>query len=172
MARSRLQQQRRRNIIWIAVTLGALLLVALGPWVKQYLTVPEGYLSQPPADKYIPLNWDVLTQGDWPQEGDPKVPQDLRTLDGKQVSVRGFILPLDDPGQSFQMFIAPKPRGCYFCFPPGVSEVVLVTTAGDKKLPLTNRPVTAYGTFRVANGSKRDRSLYTIENAVMSSKLF
>jgi hypothetical protein len=83
------------------------------------------------------------------------------------VNLSGYLLPLHTPGVSSQFFIAEQPRGCYFCNPPGVAEVVQINIAGGKQLEPTDRPVQVYGTFKLASGAPSDSALYMINDATL-----
>jgi hypothetical protein len=164
------QQRRKRDILIVAVAVVLLLGAAVGRSVFQSLfePLPPGYLTAAPAGDFAKLEWDLLLQGQMPFDGDLWVPEAIKTLHGKPVSVRGFLLPLHKPGASSEFFIAPKPRGCYYCNPPGVSEVVQVNIANGDKLQITGHPITAYGTFSVAQTTS-DAVLYTINDAKLAS---
>ena len=89
----------------------------------------------------------------------------MKPLVGKLATVRGFLLPLH-PGKAPEFFVAPKPRGCYFCYPPGISEVVKVNMSHDRKVDITDRPVEVYGKLRLAKDSTyREECLYYMDDA-------
>ncbi len=164
--------RQRRIRAWILGIVIAVVLVgaAAGKEVLQLVFGPKlaGYLTEAPAGSFTALAWPVLHNGQWEYDTKPIVPQEVAALDGQQVSVHGFLLPLHESGASAQFFIAEKPRGCYFCNPPGIAEVVTINLAGGKALEMTDWPVTAYGTLHVATGAEGDAVLYRLEDVVLA----
>ncbi len=153
--------------------MGVIAVVALallfGRTLLELVIVPQldGYLSAPPAGVFTALEWPVLLQGDMPMDGPMVVPPRVRALDGQPVTVRGFCLPLHQGKSSAEFFLAPKPSGCYFCNPPGVSEVILITTADRRKVEMARRPIEVFGILRVATDAQSAQSLYAIDQAVL-----
>lgn len=163
-------QQRRKRAIIIGI-LCAIILFALaeGKTILLFINGPKipGYATSAPAGKFIDLDWKAMQQGQWKYGNKPIVPQTVIALSQKQVHLKGFLLPLHTAGVSSQFFIACKPRGCYFCNPPGVAEVVQINMANGKQLDPTDWPVSVYGTLKVASGAPDDQMLYVINDAVM-----
>jgi hypothetical protein len=129
---------------------------------------PPGYAAVAPPGEWAELPWPALFRGKWEQGQKPTVSDDLKPLAGKPARVRGFLLPLHEAAEGAQFFMAKSPGGCYFCNPPGVNEVVMINVKGGQKLPQTNLPVTAFGTFQHATGKPDDQSLYVMDNAVLA----
>lgn len=124
-----------------------------------------GYVKTAPAGNYTEINWNGLMQGTWATGQKPRYPESVAQAGGKTVKLRGFITPFHQPGKSSTLFLTNKPRGCYFCNPPGVSEVAMIKVAGGKELEIISDPVVVYGKFIPATGKKTDESLYVIDNA-------
>ncbi|MEI6519386.1 MAG: DUF3299 domain-containing protein [bacterium] len=165
------QKKRKRNIL-IAIGVIVLLLVI---WVMsdkdlmQLVIGPKlpGYSKHAPSGQYADIDWKNLQQGCWEYGKKPIVKPDIAQMSDKYVHVKGFMLPFHEAGPSSQFFIAGRPRGCYFCNPPGVAEIVQVNVANGKQLDLTDWPVSIYGTLKVATGKPDDKMLYIIDNAVV-----
>jgi len=158
---------RKTNLALLALPLLALLI--LGKPLINALTpgnIP-GYAKDPPSGNYAPLSWPLIQQGQWQYGQPPVVDYSLQQLDGRAVMLSGYLLPLHTPGVSSQFFIAEQPKGCYFCNPPGVAEVVQINVAGGKELQPTDRPVQVYGAFKVASGAPTDSVLYVINDATL-----
>lgn len=166
------QQRRRRTMLIVLAIILIAIGFAVGPTVIDAYSVPhvQGYATAAPPGSYRPLDWDLLAQGDWARDSQPVMPESLRALDEKPVTLKGFALPLHDAGEADTLFLAKYPRGCYFCNPPGIAEIVIVKVADRKKVPLLNRPVCVYGTFQAATGSDDDEGLYTVTDAVLVIK--
>ncbi|HEY3377673.1 MAG TPA: DUF3299 domain-containing protein [Armatimonadota bacterium] len=162
------QRQRKKRLTLIFGLLFAV--VVVGGALSQVLGAPPGYASKPPVGQFAPINWQAMMLGQWAYGKKPVVPAAVQTLNGQMVTARGYLLPLHSPGVASQFFIAPKPRGCYFCSPPAASEVVQVNIAGGKQLPPTMWMVNVYGKLRVATGAPSDQVLYVIDDATLLVK--
>jgi len=163
------QQRRKRAIVSGLLIAIVLVAVTFGKDLVQLITGPKipGYATSVPSGQYVDLDWKALQQAQWEYGTKPVVPQPVQALSGKLVHVKGFLLPLHQAGVSAQFFMAEKPRGCYFCNPPGVAEVAQINMANGKQLNPTDWPVSVYGTLKVATGAAEDQMLYTINDAVM-----
>ncbi|MEZ4688319.1 MAG: DUF3299 domain-containing protein [Bacteroidia bacterium] len=53
----------------------------------------------------------------------PRFEKDLRKLDGKQITLKGYVLPLDVDGQSFALSANPY-AACFFCGGAGPESVI------------------------------------------------
>jgi len=159
---------RRRLVIGLAFLVPIALFAATNAkFLKQLLFAPNlpGYVKAVPAGDFAQLDWTQLQQGQWDFKTKPVVPPAVLAQNGKPVTVRGYLLPLHTPGEASQFFVARNPRGCYFCSPPGVAEVVQVNVAGGKLLTPTDWPVSVFGTFKAATGQPGEDMLYTIDDA-------
>jgi hypothetical protein len=128
---------------------------------------PPGYAAKAPAGHYVPIDWPKLQEGDWAYGHKPVLPEGVGDLQGKPVVSRGFLLPLHIPGRASQFFTSDQPRGCPFCNPPGVSQIIQVNLAGGTELMPVGGMVDIYGTFHIATGAKTDRVMYWIDNATV-----
>lgn len=159
---------RRRLVLGLAFLIPvALFAVANAGFIKGLIFAPTlpGYVKTAPVGEFAPLDWKQLEQGQWNYRSKPIVPPAVLAQNGKPVVVRGYLLPLHTPGEASQFFVAKNPRGCYFCSPPGVAEVVQVNVAGGRLLTPTDWPVSVYGIFKAATGQPGEEMLYTIDDA-------
>jgi len=165
MALTRQERRSRVKVILIVVgVVGAFFALQSNALLHR---LPPGYAAEPPPGHWESLNWEQLHKGTWRYGHPPVLPAEVAALDGKPASVRGFLLPLHTPGKSSQFFISDRPRGCYFCNPPGVAEVIELNLAGGRELSLYGGVVTAYGIFHVATGAASDRVLYWMDEVVL-----
>ena len=158
------QQKRRR-----AITLGVIIAVISVAYVL--IKPPAGYALRPPTGSYASIQWKALQAGQWRVKQKPVVVDAVRQLNGKPVVLKGFLIPLHTPSASSDFFFSERPRGCYFCNPPSISEVVQVTVHGGKEIPFTDLPVTVYGKLKVASGAPTDDMLYSIDDATLTAGL-
>ena len=167
MALSKAEKRvRNRNLLIVA----GVVLVFVGMQSKSLMQrilapSPPGYSKQAPAGEYASVDWAKLQEVHWMYGSKPRLPEGVAKLEGKAVTVRGFMLPLHSAGQSSQWFVSEKPRGCYFCNPPGVSEIMLVNMAGGAELSPSTWQVDVYGKLHIATGDPKDTVLYTLDDA-------
>src|SRR5262249_2855430 len=94
----------------------------------------------------------------------PTFPKYLKELDGKLVSLTGFMQPLsDDPDTGAFMFIE-YPVGCWYCETPDVTSIVYV------ELPVGKTAAIARGLVRITgrlplNASDPEDFLYAVRQA-------
>ena len=104
-------------------------------------------------------------------------PDALKELDGRPVSLTGFMAPFDDLKDMRRCMIVPSYVGCTFCTPPTLTQVVFVTQGGDEsksKYPFIEEASRVSGIFRISHPEsdhpgQQAGFLYSIENAVVSA---
>ena len=162
--------ERRNRLKLVGVIVGVVV-IFVGLQIPALMHPHQaGYEFKAPPGQFTPVNWSVVEQAQWVYGHPPVFPDNMPDLNGKQVVAEGFLLPLHNPGVASQFFVSDKPRGCYFCNPPGVAEVIQVNLAGGKQLNPVSGMVFCYGTLRVATGAKTDQVLYWMDNAVVVVK--
>ena len=103
-------------------------------------------------------------------------PDALKELDGRPVSLTGFMAPFDDLKDMRRCMIVPSYVGCTFCTPPTLTQVVFVTQGGDgskSKYPFIEEASRVSGIFRISHPEsdhpgQQAGFLYSIENAVVA----
>lgn len=81
-----------------------------------------------------------------------QVPEEVRALDQKAVSLRGFMLPLKLEGRLTTEFLLLKNQGlCCYGKPPKITEWVTVRVNGKGVHPIMDEPITVCGTFHVGD---------------------
>ena len=79
-----------------------------------------------------------------------QIPSDIKALEGKEVALKGFMLPLKGHDGRIQEFILLKNQSmCCFGKPPNVNEWVHVRMSGKGVVALMDRVVTIYGKLHV-----------------------
>jgi hypothetical protein len=120
-----------------------------------------------PASPSIPVDWRLLGQLDF-EKG--TAPDTLRKLDGKRVSVPGFIVPLDDADETGAEFLlVPYYGACVHTPPPPPNQMAFVRMAGGKQIKLALfDAVWMEGTLRIVNYDSPYGSVgFTIEGQSM-----
>ena len=104
-------------------------------------------------------------------------PDALKELDGRPVSLTGFMAPFDDLKDMRRCMIVPSYVGCTFCSPPNLSQVVFVTQGGkdetEGNFPFIEEASKVSGTLRISLAESRHEGqkhgfLYSLENATIS----
>jgi hypothetical protein len=80
-----------------------------------------------------------------------EIPQAIKDMDGKDVAVKGFMLPLvQEAGRVKEFILLKNQMMCCFGRPPQLNEWIRVTMAGDGLKPSMDRVVTIYGKLHVS----------------------
>ena len=169
MALSREEKKARKRTLLIIVGVVVLFVAMQSKSLVQAIVAPSppGYDKTKPAGDYTPLDWDTLQKGAWTYGSKPRLAEGMAALEGKPVTVRGYMLPLHSAAVGGQWFFASKPRGCYFCNPPGISDVIEINMPKSKEIEPSTWQVDVYGTFHMAQGKPSDALLYWIDDAVV-----
>ena len=102
----------------------------------------------------------------------------LKKLNGRRVSLIGFMAPFDDLRSMRRCMIVPSYVGCRFCNPPDVEQVVYITQgsgeSAKRPYPFIEEPSHVSGTFRISlpdsdHEGKKHGFVYSIENAVVTA---
>jgi hypothetical protein len=136
------------------------------------------------ADRYLVARWRLLAGWDYeyPEIGalaglgeeelrrrSEKIPQPVRDLDGREVAIRGFVVPVDvERGEVRRFLVVSKfDLGCCFGAGMGVNEWILAEAPKGRKLAVPDdfSPATVLG--RLAVGEEIEEgtlmSLYRME---------
>jgi hypothetical protein len=103
------------------------------------------------ASGVTPLRLDIHDLGGWEfdeRKKDP-FPAHIRKLDGKEVVLRGFMLPDLDFENIKKFHLVRSLWGCCFGAPPGPNEIVRITLQG-KGVNYSYKTLEITGTFRLA----------------------
>jgi hypothetical protein len=86
-----------------------------------------------------------------PGDGELHIPADVQALDGRDVSVRGFMLPLDtDSGRVTRFILTATLDACHFGLIGQANEWMLVTMAPGRHVPFPRlTPITVFGRLAV-----------------------
>ena len=101
-------------------------------------------------------------------------PESLMQLDGRRVSLVGFMAPFDSLDDMSRCMIVPSYVGCTFCSPPNIRQVVFITQgkegSSDQSYSFIEEPSHVTGIFRISlperdHEGKTQGFVYSIENA-------
>ena len=96
----------------------------------------------------------------------PRIPDEVMQLNGQDVKIDGFMLPLDYDGVGVGAFIlnANQDR-CGFGAPTVINELIVVTMTQHRRTVLTHMPIRVFGRFAVGEERRDGRlaSLYRMD---------
>jgi len=118
-------------------------------------------------------NWDDLTDVGYEKSYDeygeiyvPKFGDKVRKMEGKQVSLQGFIVPFEGMFEPKRIIVSSLPiAACFFCGgsgPETVAEAYL-----KEEIDYTAKPVTVTGTFTL-NKTDIDQLMYILKDATVA----
>lgn len=110
------------------------------------------------------IPWDVITDTAVDANFRPTFPKYLKELEGKKVSLNGFMIPLrDDPEITAFMFIE-YPVGCWYCEMPETTGIVFVQLPAGKTTQYQRGLVSVTGRLSL-NASDPEDFLYALRDA-------
>jgi hypothetical protein len=115
------------------------------------------------------LPWSVVTETTLDRQYRPTFPRYLKDLDGKTVTLRGFMQPLGEDNELGAFLLIEYPVGCWYCEQPEMTAIVLVELPEGKTHNFTREQVHVRGKL-VLNASDPENFLYTIRDATVGQK--
>ena len=99
----------------------------------------------------------------------PVFSQSVKDLEGKEVEVEGYIIPVEGYKQQSNFVFSAYPYNmCFFCGGAG-PETVMEVNSDDPKITYTSKPIIIKGTLELNSGDI-NRLMYTLNNAVLIEK--
>ena len=91
-----------------------------------------------------------------------------KSLDGKTVTLSGYIVPFENKTKSAHLMLSSLPlNACFFCGVGGPESVVEVFL--KREIPYTEKPVEIQGVLKL-NDKNPDKMIYILENAVVTGE--
>jgi hypothetical protein len=131
--------------------------------------VDDAPLSAIDAGGVNALPWRVLGDTTVGRPFKVAFPKYLTELDGKQVTLTGFMQPLGDDLDASTFLLIQFPVGCWYCEMPEINGIVLVELPADKTFHLTRGQLTVEGRLSL-NASDPENFLFTIGKAKVAKK--
>lgn len=116
------------------------------------------------ADGVNPLPWWLLAETTLDRNFRPRFAKHLRELDGKRVSLLGFMQPIGDDLETGLFLLIEYPVGCWFCEVPEPVGIVLVEMPENKSTMLTRSAIKVEGTLSL-NSADPEQFLFTVRSA-------
>jgi len=93
----------------------------------------------------------------------PVFSADVQALEGTEVTVRGYIIPVEDYGGQLEFVFSAFPYNmCFFCGGAGPETVMKVTAS--EEIPYTAEAITIRGTLSL-NSTDRNELMYALTGA-------
>jgi hypothetical protein len=121
--------------------------VAAGALVLGAVVGGMFYQSRLSPGSAVELDWQLLGEGDYITN---TYPDSLKELDGKEVRIPGFMVPLEDNMRSLSEFLlVPSPQACVHVPSPPPNQMVYVKAAKDEDFKMFNGPVWIQGKLKL-----------------------
>jgi len=164
-----------------AIVLGLVLLPGLASFIQQQLlqrkmaklnmvqnAMASAPASAPAADpldsKYTRLQFDTLKS--WTYiEGKTPIPDFIQKLNGQNIEMVGFMMPLSEVKNITEFILVPSLWGCCYGQPPAVNHVVVVRMPPGQTTKFFNDVIRVRGKFAVGE-TKQDG--YTVSLYVLT----
>jgi hypothetical protein len=115
------------------------------------------------------LPWTVLADTRLDRGFHPTFPRYLKELDGKQVSLQGFMQPLEGDLDCNSFMLIENPVGCWYCEMPEMTGIVLVELPDGKSHAYTRKPLRITGKLKL-NADDPENFLYILRDAKVTAE--
>lgn len=131
-------------------------LISAGPPTSQALTGTWGTLSMVTFTREYNEDWGIDVEI-------PKVSPVVSAMAGQEITVTGYLIPLDAKTESSHVMLSAYPvSNCFFCGKAGPETAMQVFVKDGKKITYTDEKVTMKGILRI-NEKDINSLLYTME---------
>lgn len=132
----------------LSMVLAAVYAAPAAAFTQTTIPAPDG--MTPPEPPQGGLHWNVLKGVDEaadPSKAHAKFGPDVSALDGKDVKLRGYMMPLEQAARQSRFVLTALPPSCPFCLPAGPDQLVEVQCKDAVKF--TFDPVTIGGRLQL-----------------------
>ncbi len=110
------------------------------------------------------LPWSVLSETKVARKFKPAFPKYLQELDGKRVTVDGYMQPLGEDLDCAAFIVVENPIGCWYCEMPGIANMLQVEMPAGKTFTYSRKRIRIEGTLML-NATDPENFLYTVTKA-------
>ena len=123
-------------------------------------------LPLPPIDaKGInPIPWELFGETEIAKPYKVTFPKYLRELEGKQISLTGFMYPIRDEPEMVVFLFIESPVGCWYCEMPETTGIVFVELPRNKSTPIQRGLMRVVGRLQL-NADDPEEFLYSVKDA-------
>jgi hypothetical protein len=114
------------------------------------------------------LAWSVVTRTNVDRKYHPTFPAYLRELDGKQVTLTGYMQPIGTDPDMNTFLLIEYPVGCWYCETPDVTAILLIEMPPGKSRTFGREPIQVTGRLKL-NPNDPEDFLYKITSAAVKN---
>lgn len=134
-------------------------------YIKDYIDLPEGAVDWMLFSQTKEINIETKGEDGYDlQYFKPDFPQGLKDLDGKQVTVKGYMFPLDESDDQKRFLFGPFPINCPFQYHVGPSLVIEVL-ADQNPVAFSYDPVVVTGRLELVPKDDENSIFYRLHVA-------
>jgi tetratricopeptide (TPR) repeat protein len=115
------------------------------------------------------LPWSVVTETTLDRQYRPTFARYLKQLDGKQVTLSGFMQPLGEDHELSAFLLIEYAVGCWYCEQPEMTAIVLVEMPEGRTFNFTRGEVRVRGKL-ILNATDPENFIYSISNAKVEAR--
>ncbi len=124
----------------------------------------------PKPGEVVEMTIKELGNFEYDQEHGGNIPADVKRLDGSQIRLRGFMIPMDQAENITQFALVPSLFSCCFGQPPQIQHTIVVNCPKGKAVGYCPDEILVEGTLRVAEKKDDGYIISIFEMAVTSVK--
>ena len=139
---------------------------SIRPRSKRPLLVKFDQAALPPINVHgvTPLPWSVLAETSLDRNFKPTFAKYLHELEGKQITLTGYMQPLGDDLEATSFMLIEYPVGCWYCEMPDIASIVFVEQPSGRTANYTRSRLKVTGQLHL-NATDPENFLYTIDKA-------
>ena len=161
----------RKSYFFVVLLVAGIMLMSVGKPASEVTVVKAGETAYAPVSDT--LTWKLLAQIKYLKKPSKEYPEGvmfpvinptLKTKNKKQITMSGFIIPIDNKNYALSKNVF---ASCFFCGQAGPETIMGIKFKAPNMKLKTDQYVTLQGTFRY-NDTDVDDWIYHIENAVIT----
>ena len=106
------------------------------------------------------VTWKTLSQAKFKEGKNAEVDfsEDVRKLNGHDITITGYIFPLEASGDQRHFLLSAYPPSCPYCLPGGATELIEVTDS--EPIKFTYDTITIHGKFELLSGDALKEGMF------------
>ena len=137
----------------------------LDDYIKKYVDVPNGATDWRVFGTTKSVDVEGKTKDGYDSQYDkPDFPPAVKALNGKQITVKGFMFPLDETDKQKEFLFGPFPVNCPFQYHVG-PNLVLEVHAGKEPVKFSYDAITLTGTLQLVDKDPENSTFYRLIDA-------
>lgn len=133
-------------------------------YIGDYIDLPDGAVDWKLFSRTKEINIELKDADGFDlQYFKPEFPQELKELDGKQVTIKGYMFPMDEADEQKRFLFGPFPINCPFQYHVGPSLVIEVL-ADKKPVLFSYDPVVLTGRLELVPKDDNNSIFYRLHD--------